>query len=332
MAAIPSGATATVRHDIGGLLTAAEPTLVSGAGLAIFVPYGVPKRRGIGDRLGAKEALRPARGDNVSGPGSPAARTQTRFETYTFGCTTRKYGEEIPAETREDYNENFDITLSISTLKSTELFRDHNARCIALALDPTNLPNSGTTGLNVSTPWSNQASSTPVSDIGVGMNAIRLKSGRLPNLLVINWEQWRALSGNQQIMESYGGKDGGRLAPVNPQGLMELPALAAALGIQRVVCDMAVVDGAAVNLPVAGQDQWPRTQAGLYLVADSEGEHPTMKPTFGRTFYWTKWKGLYTPRYWNDPNGENDIVEVAQCTDERVFDWNCAFRFTNVLA
>lgn len=330
MAIIPSGATATVRSDIGGLLPQAAPQAFAGAGLAIMPPFARDRKRGVGDRLPSKMALRTApAGSLIVAPGAPAGRTNTSFESFTYQCVTRKLAESVAVESQIDYGENFDAKLAVAGLKTRELMVDHNSRVLTKALDATALPLSGTTGLNVSTAWTNQASSTPVTDVGTGIDAILKKTGMMPNLLVIGYAAWRALSGNNQIMETYGGKYGGE-APRQANGFMRLEAIAAALGVARVAVDLMVVDTAAANLPVAGGYQWPAAQAGLYLVADSEGEYPTAKPTFGRTVYWSKFKGLLTVREWMDPDGESDIIEVGQSTDELVLNYDCAFRFGNV--
>lgn len=124
-----------------------------------------------------------------------------------------------------------------------------------------------------------QAASSPVDDILYLKNVIRLKTGLMPNTMVIPYLTWLSIRKNASLIDRI--KYGGTMDRPTEVTLSQIKAL---FEIDNIVIPMGVYNSAGEGLAATFVDIWAQKQIWLgYVTADVSPDTPTA----GYTFAWT---------------------------------------------
>lgn len=135
-------------------------------------------------------------------------------------------------------------------------------------------PTPGTTFIQ----W-DQAASSPVDDILYLKNVMRLKTGVMPNTMVVPYLTWLALRKNQSLIDRI--KYGGTMDRPTEVTVDQLKAL---FEIPNILIPMATYNSAGEGLTAVYTDIWAQKQVWLgYVTADVSADQPSA----GYTFAWT---------------------------------------------
>lgn len=187
----------------------------------------------------------------------------------------------------------------------TGLLQDLEVRVANLLTSSTNLGS----GVTVTSKWSDLTNSNPLVDISTASAFIRSQTGLVANTLIVDEDTYQVLRRHSKILELYKYTSG---------GLLEETAIAAALGVTRILHGRAIRNWAPEGAVGSYTSIWGNN-AILAYVGPGTG---LQTATLGLQLRWTP-EGIPAPfqvfRYDDpDPGKKVEVVECGYYQDEKV--------------
>ena len=261
--------------------------------------------------------------------GAEAPEVVLRATSATFQC--KKYGFRTAIDDDDRENVIAPFSLDVEATESlTELMLLDRERRVFDAV------NALTTDFDITVPLNRQwdeSASTPFADIETGKSQIQVRTGKLPNLIVMGRTIYNSLRTNSgagtaglQIQERIKyGPDGGLVRRVNEE------LLAQAFDVERVVVADVVYDAGRQTSTISGTGN----ASGAYLWSDNlilayvEPTPTTRSVSFAKSF--TSFDLAALPSY-RVEGREADILRTRMKVDEKQTMRNCAYLIKDVLA
>jgi hypothetical protein len=322
------------RQDLVGALYSTAPSQKYAA-LDILPPMPVYAKDGRYHKVSSGKAYRLVGAKRA--PGAPYARVATPIDSATFLCEERGIEESVDRAEKAIYRSVLDQDQVAATTAYNVLSIAHESDVAAAIFNETTFPASGTTGLTVSTAWSNASSSTPIADLNAGKNAISAKVGDGSYVLLANdrvvRNLWASSNVRNQIKDVYG-----RYIEGNPN----LETLAAVLGVNRIIEAPAIYNTAVAGATPSMSRIWSDTYAFLARVSN---ERMLREPQLGRTFVLNnvldrsdaaaldvgaQLDDRLLVEMYRDDTRRSDVVRCIEYTDEVIMDSSCGFLFKSV--
>lgn len=322
---MPNRATTTglPRADIKGTLLE-MPMPNRYLGLEIFTPFPVLKNRGSYGVIPREESAK--RQDVKKSPGSGYNRIDFDFEDASYRC--RKRGIELPVddEEREEYAELIDFEVVLGDRGRTVVLTEQEIRCKDLIHNLTTFPLSGNTGYSLANEWDDAEFADPIGDIQRGREAIRARSGFLPNTLQIAWQTWYDLWACDQIKER---RPNTILQDTpDPDDMAARRALASILGLKEILIGDQFYDSAKPGQTAIITDIWSQEYAFLFYRDPNPRDFA--RPTLGRCHHNDKNGGLLEFYDYSEEAIEGEVIRVKQCVGEAIVVAEVGFLFGNV--
>lgn len=151
--------------------------------------------------------------------------------------------------------------------------------------------------------WDSSGSATPLTDIEIGMNSVRLASAALPDTLVVEYLNYQELKRHPQITALLQSRD---VAPATATRSEIESLLADTLGIKRLIVAGAVKNNAAAGLTYSGASIFAHGKA--WLGYTGVGQKVDMNSAVA-----VKTLGLYdwSARKYEDPRKKAVVCEVS---------------------
>lgn len=156
---------------------------------------------------------------------------------------------------------------------------DHEIEVANMLFNPSNFPSPFTAPL--SNKWSNAATATPRADMKTAIYAMRMASGIVPNVLIVNEIVFQSLLMTQEFSDYVKYTNAVMLDTRDAQ----LQLLARYLNIGQVIVADALYDSADKGQPKSLMNIWGPDYALLARI--SGGGQDLRTPCLGRTFLWT---------------------------------------------
>jgi len=181
----------------------------------------------------------------------------------------------------------------------------------------------GAPGANQFTQWSDYGASTPIEDVRAQRRLIQLRTGRLPNVLVLGPTVYDKLVDHPDIIDRY---------KYTQRGILTPELLAGVFDVDRVLIPGGVENTAAENLSA--------TLSFLYgksaLLAYAAPSPSLLQPSAGYTFSWTGYLGAgpggnRIMRFRMQPL-RSDRIEGEMSFDLKVVAVDCAVFFGTAVA
>jgi len=167
--------------------------------------------------------------------------------------------------------------------------------------------------LAASTPWTS-AAANPIDDINLAFDAVYAASGLWPDTLVINYQMFRALRRNDQVIQSLTASGAGDRATQKDVTILQLQDVFA---VRKII-----VGGSSTNLANEGQNAqiaqiWPKNLAWVGRTCD---DMDVRTPCAGRTFHWGEdGSTLFgTVETYREEQTRSDIVRVRHEVQEKI--------------
>lgn len=321
----PSPSQAEVRSDLA--VTLEEYDLAASrqgfVGNVIAPVYNTPRVAGTYKVLRRGQLLQEHPTERA--PDGSYNRADFRSEEESYATKERGFEVPIDDNLKEQYRDYFD-----AEVKGTEICRDivlrgNEQRLIGPVQQTSNVGSNGA----VSTTWDN-AASTPIDDVQDAQITMRNASGLAPNLLVIEWELYKALLQNDQILERLG--NGGTSDDVKTVNLRKLAEL---FDIERIVISNAQKNIAIPNeaLDYNNFELEPLWNKRLGLLAHVDTRESLMSPTFARTFHWDEDGSEINGHVetYREERTRCDVVRVRNQIDIKIVDKACGHLMTGLL-
>lgn len=163
--------------------------------------------------------------------------------------------------------------------------------------------------VSVTNEWSDFSNATPISDIKAQMQAFRLKSGNLPEALVINWEVFNNLTQCTQIVDQIK-----YTFPGLQVRQLSTAQMAQVLGVPRLIVAGGLEDTAGFGLTSNIADIWSSEYAALVRIGDMS------RGGLGRTFSWTPESATpFIVEQYREEAVRGDVYRVRHYVGETLF-------------
>lgn len=324
----PTSSTATARPDLG--LIALEHTMQAAArgfiGLQVLPVLPVAQQTGIYPKI-TKESFLKLR-DTARKSGAAYNRDDYEFEDDNYA--TKEHGVEEPLDDREV--KVYEGIYQGLDLEALAVFRAENAVLMGQEKRVADMVFNATTFASytsaVSTEWSTGSSCTPISDVKVVKELIRLACGLAPNAIIFNKTVFNNLTMCSQINDKikYAGTPFEALAEEE-----QVRALAKAFGLQVLVAG-GLYDSAKKGQDAAISNIWSSEYAMVARLA--MGPVLDLKePCLGRTFLWNE-NSAQNPivETYREETIRSDIYRVRHDVQEKLMLAPCGYLLSNITA
>lgn len=157
----------------------------------------------------------------------------------------------------------------------------------------------------------------PVDDVDVAKEKVALRTGMIPNKMLISFSALNALKKNAQITG---------LNPANQEGVTTLKQLQEYLELDEIIVTASIANSARKGKADSLDWLWPKTDAILYYEAPVLNDETR---TFALNVPWSKWLGL---QGWLDQRDRLiGTYTQVECLRYVVVDNLCAEKLTNVI-
>lgn len=289
----------TSREDLAAAYHEFDPSAAGYIADVVMPTLSVRKRKG--DYAVVPREAYLQRIDTKRSPGSETSTSQWSPESADWTLVEYAHKGFVEEVQKEDYEDRLELE-EVETIRSSRIIHtDREIDTASLLFNETNFPVSGGSakGTTVANAW-NTANGAPLDDIAGGITFLEDNYGIDSPDLIINRQNHRNLSLNDQIrasiLDMYGA--------VKP-GILPLDQLATILNVGRVIVAGAgtVYNSAKPGQPAEMAKIWSDTYAMLCKI---DGGRDTQLPSIGRTFKLSdRSEGLAIDSwYQEDPEGE----------------------------
>lgn len=312
-----SSSNAIPRGDIYAAIMENDPAANVYIATELFRPFSVTEIAGAIGVIPAESML--SRQNTARSPQSGYNRSTWELEDIAFRCKENGHEELKDDSQAKQYRNYFDFETVLGKRGLHIVLREQEFRVRDLCHD-TGTFTGATNTLDITNEWDDSANADPKGDIATGMKAIRDKCGLTANVLQIAWSSWWDLSHCDQILETLKYTE-------KPKGLLPTEALAAALGVERIVVPNLVYNSADKGQAKSISDIWTNEYAFLCVAAEDDD---IQQPCVGRTLSFEEDGGLMTIEDYRSEEVRSDVIRARQCTQEKRFFTECGFLYTNV--
>lgn len=286
----------------------------------VFPMIEVGKPSGTVGKRPLAQLLKPVSNLNRA-PGGAYARTDSKFDTYTYSTQERGLEEPVDDNDREVYADYMDADKAAVDHCVDGILRAQEQRVADIMNDTAQITNTTAAG----TVWTTIASATPIANVITAMKAVRLRIGRKPNTIIIPWARiwdvWRSteMTGflkQQNFVDM-------RLAEMGGSLDRAASALASVFGVDQVLVPDALYNSAAEGATASLAEMWDADKVVVCHVAKSSDPR---EMCVGRQFHWGgdgSAAGGIVEQYRRE-DIRSDVFRVRHQTGEKLLYQECA--------
>lgn len=306
----------TVRPDLGDAIVEAAIDEFGLIGHRVL-PFHPVQNRANEYKILTREARLQQPDPAYAGHGA-SARVRSEVDADTYSCDYYSLEHELGDGDRLDFQGSYDIEMEAADLPVRINWLRFERRVSALLFNTTTFPLSGTTGIDTSVTWGTHASSVPITDLDTGKANLLAKNGMVPDLLIVNWKNYRNLCQSAQVADKlkYDGSYKSADIPV--------AALAAALGVKQIMIAGAYYNANTLGEAASMNPCWSDSYAMLCYSTPSDARGYAngpmrTRPQIGRTFLFEPFGDPYAVYEYREDNNAQDVYRNRWCTDEKLF-------------
>jgi len=261
------------------------------------------------------EAKLRAPGEEAKGSGYGVDTSDTYFaDNYAFK-------DDIPDETRENYDQPFDpdndsvllVTEKLKLRREVSFATDFFTTGVWVATgSDTNFASTPTTQ------WSDYANSDPIGDVEAGREAIYTGTGKDPNKFIIGRGVWAKLKHHPDLIERI---------KYTQKAILTVDLVASLLEIPRLMIGKALYN----STSEAAATQTYGYIFGKHGLLMYTPDRPGLRtPSAGYTFHWSKFGGISYIRRLRDEKGQYDRIEGHTFYDQKAVATDCGYFMQNL--
>jgi len=285
-------------------------------GELIMPPLKVKEKTGKVAKYG-KENLRVYAGQTTRNPGDRAQSVDYSVSQGQYVCQEHALEKKVPDEFMNNQDDPYDAKRDAVKVVMDNLWQNQEY-ALANAMANTGILTNNVT-LAGGDQWNNAATSKPLEDINIGIDAIRTTIARRPNSLSVSYTVFKALKIHPEIRDAVKYTNGGQLSDTDMGNFLKQFFNLKNVFVGEAVGDLAV-EGQTSNIT----DLWGK-HTWLHYTPDSPS---IMQPSFGYTLF-------DVPRV-VDTYRENaviaDFIRVRYSYDQNITDANAAYLIKNAIA
>lgn len=305
----PSGSLATLRPDLASSFLEFDLDVANRGFIAAQVAPVVESRKPSGTFGIVPVAQLMVPVNTKRAPGGGYSRGKFTFDDVAFSC--EEHGFEEPVDDREAlmYADYFSAETIAAARARDNVLKNYEERMAALIFNATTWAAATTNGSN----W-NATTGTPYTDVKAAIKAIRLASGLIADTAIMDYDLYLDVLATTQIVDriKYQGFQDARPSRIPPS------ALAACLGLDRVLVAGCVKNSATEGQAFSGATAWDKTMCMVCKLCPDNGDPKA--PGIARTIHWSEDSsqiGTLVETY-RDEHVRSDIVRARFDVDELV--------------
>lgn len=228
--------------------------------------------------------------NTATAPGADIKSVQFGYATRDFALVDRKLNGKVPKELMEEAAAVPNLNLAEVAIQGVAnlMAREREQICAALATTAASYATENKTTLSGTDQWSNPTASDPFAIVANGREAVRKKTGKRPDKMVVGPEVRTALAKHEKVLTRLRGGKGADGRDQTPATLEQLSAL---FELQVVEGDMQYHNGSAFV------DIWGKFALLAYTATKRAQDMGT--PSYGYTYQLQSRPVVLEP-YWHD--------------------------------
>lgn len=241
----------------------------------------------------------------------------------TYFCDNYAFKDDIPDETRANYDAPFDPENDSVALVTEKL---RLKREVAFATDFFTTGVWTATGSDsdysgtATSQWSDYANSDPIGDVETAREAIYGGTAKEPNKLILGRAVWAKLKHHPDLVERI---------KYTQRAILTLDLVAALLEIEQILVGKAIY----VTTEEGASTQTYSYIFGKKMLMIYTPARPSLRtPSAGYTFHWNKFGGISYIRRLRDEKGQYDRIEGHTFFDQKSVSSTCGYLIDNVVA
>lgn len=321
MSVNPTPATSLTRPDLAASFDQfdLEASRKGFIGLDVLPVFESSKQSATFKKRTIEQLLIEAASDRTSG--GDYNRGNWRFTEDNFNTKDQGFEETVDDRESAIYADYFDAEKDSADQARDVVLRNYERRVsTAVEAGITNTTAAGTA-------WSTVATASPIANIRAAQIAVRLRTGIVPDTLVLEWEAFQYLKDVAEVIDRL--KYAGFTDP--NRGNINEAAVAQALGIKNVIVAGAVRNTANEAVAATLAAIWTKTKA--HLIKTASPGAPLNTVCLGRTIHWgedgSRIGGVFET--YREEGRRYQVVRQRMETDEKILYGACCQTITGVL-
>ncbi len=250
-------------------------------------------------------------------PGTRSKQMDYSVSQGSYSCKERSIEKLVPDEFVQNQDDPYDAKRDAVQICMDVIWGNQELN-LATSLGDTGVLTNNTT-LSGTSQWSDYVNSTPITDIEVGIQAVRSKTGARPNTFWMSHPVFTKLKYHPDIRNQVRYTNGGQLSDQQMGAFLK-----DFFNVENVFVGMAIYNSAALAQTDVITDIWGKN----FTMAFQTPGPTLMKATFGYTFF-------DVPRvvdtYREEPL-KSDVVRQRYSYDQNIMDANLAYLIKNAIA
>ncbi len=286
------------RQDLLGAFAEFDPAAEGLIGMQIFTPMPV---RNIADSFKKIKADQLSSVESTKrNPDGSFNRIHTKLDDDSYSCSEEAIEEAVDNTEAKIFGDYIADDAGARRVAAT-VMRNHEIDSATALFNTTNFPQDGVSGVAVSAEW-NSSNGVPITDVNTWKQNTRLRTGRLPNTMVISAKVASNLATNPQIIDRIKNVD---IRVVS--GMLSAAQLAQVFDIPKVLIGGAVKNGNGEGLSFSGSDIWDDEYAWIGHTASGMD---LKSPQVGRTFVWETPDGQTVIESYDEPQRDARVIRA----------------------
>lgn len=306
-----SGAYAAPRLDLGMAFMEHTADLMEFIGMDVLPWFRSPKKEATFSAITRESLLQDKDAQRAARAGYN--RINSEATDVTFNC--QEFGLEhlVDDSERSLYENDFDSDEVAAKILARALFLQYELRISAAVFNTTTWSGALFTDVSGSDPWDNIASPA-IQHVLDAKEAVRARTGMIPNALIISEIQAKNLTLNTDIIQRFPG------APLITLEMIR-QALVSIFGLTKLIVGQSVRNSAIEGQPFTGADVWNEDFAMVAIVSNT-GD-PLSVPCIGRSMLWVPDSPIpIMMEQYREEQARGDVFRARHSTDELVIDEN----------
>jgi hypothetical protein len=241
------------------------------------------------------------------GAGARAKRGDFGITFATYFCEEVAFAREIPDEIRRNAMDPIRPDQDASNYATDKVLLSKEVRVAAKFNTAANWATGHSVTLAGATQWSDYSASDPIGDIEAGVDKIKSKTGKKPNVMIVPASVWKSLKHHPDIVDRI---------KYSQRGIVTVELLAELVEIERILKAEAIVTasnegvaaGAETYSYVWGKDVWLG-----YITPNPGIQEPTAMYQFAVNGVTGR-----AVRRWREEPEHQDVIEAYELVDEHI--------------
>ena len=251
------------------------------------------------------------------GPGSTYPEGGLELSNVQYVCVNKGLAFPLPWETLDNQDAAIDLETAGADWLAEQFMLDRELALAAALFDASAWTSSTT--LSGTSQWNDYATSTPITDVDTGVEAILKLTGVRPNIGFCNEETWNNLKSHPDMLDRF---------KHTQKGVLAVADVSSVLGIEKLLVGSAIKNTAAEKATFSGNWVWDDN----FLLLYSPSSPGLRTPAAGYTFVWRNRGLTIAVKRIKDDLRSRDVLQGDHAFNQKVTGADLGYEIINAIA